>query len=180
MLSSNLKSILDARLHYLPEITASAIRSVDWPNHVISIAQHYGLHMSDIEDLQMVVLKSMTGLLNPHDFEQNIINATALSPATVEQIIIELNNKIFEPIHDYVVNGGHQESNTLAQHGIEIAPDEEIIPPITETPIRDTVSAHEIIIPTSPEPVIAKPLVTGDFHEFFVTTSTKTDHSMLK
>jgi hypothetical protein len=81
MLSSNLQTILDNRLRYLPDISSKAITSIDWSTKVIEIGHKYGLHIEDIEDMQMVVLKSMTGLASPEDFETNLITATAASPS---------------------------------------------------------------------------------------------------
>ena len=75
MLSSKLQAVLNNRLRYLPEITSKAISSIDWSTQVIEIGHKYGLHMDEIEELQGVVLKSMTGLANPADFETNLIRS---------------------------------------------------------------------------------------------------------
>jgi hypothetical protein len=105
-LSSNLQSILENRLRYLPEITGQAINSIDWSGKLIEIGHKYGLHVDEMEEFQGVVLKSMIGLIDPQQFEVELINALALSPVTTEQIIAEINAQIFEPIHDYVMNNG--------------------------------------------------------------------------
>lgn len=179
MLSSNLQSILTNRLRYLPEITGKAINSIDWSSQVVSIGHKYGLHMDDIEELQMVVLKSMTGLAAPADFETNLISATAASPSTVEKLISDLNQHIFEPIHDFVMTGG-KTPDPLAVHGIELEPAAEEIPRAPE--LVPQPRDPELEIPASPEPVIQKlkPQVPGSFNDFFVNNSTKTNHSMIK
>lgn len=105
-LSSNLQSVLDNRLRYLPEITGKAINSIDWASRIITIGHKYGLHVDEMEEFQGVVLKSMIGLIVPENFEAELINTLALSPATTEQVIRELNTQVFEPIHDFVMNGG--------------------------------------------------------------------------
>ena len=172
MLSSNLQTLLDNRLRYLPDITAQAIASVDWPIKVIEIGRKFGLHMEDIEDLQAVVLKSMTGLASPDDFETNIIAATAASPATVNNIIQELNRQIFEPIHDFVMSGG-KAPDPLAQHGIALSSEDDVpvstpmssvapkpaVRPTTEEP-------SELIIPSSPGKIADKPVIDS-FSAFF-------------
>jgi hypothetical protein len=106
MISSNLQSILDNRLRYLPDITAKAIASVDWATKLSEIARGYGLHMDEVEDLQSVVMRSMVGMIPPQNFEQELISALALSPANAEKIIGEINANVFQPIHDFVMAGG--------------------------------------------------------------------------
>jgi hypothetical protein len=71
-LSSNLQSILDNRLRYLPEITGKAINSIDWATKIITIGHTYGLHVDEMEEFQAVVLKSMIGLIAPENFEQEL------------------------------------------------------------------------------------------------------------
>lgn len=175
MLSSNLQSILTNRLRYLPEITSKAITSIDWSTQVVEIGHKYGLHIDDIEELQMVVLKSMTGLADPKDFEMNLISATAASPTTIERLITDLNHHIFEPIHDYVMNQG-KAPDPLAAQGIQLEPEHEELP-LVPTPPQPK---QELEIPASPEPKPLKPQVPGSFNTFFVTPATKTDHSMIK
>lgn len=178
MLSSTLQSILDNRLRYLPDITGKAIASVDWPTKVIEIGHKYGLHVEDVEEMQMVVLKSMTGLASPADFEANLISATAASPATVDKIIEDMNMQIFEPVHEFVMSGG-KAPDPLAAHGIEIQPPADEVPEYP-APAPEPMSAHELTIPASPESVIQKPQVAGSFDSFFINTPTKTNHSVVK
>ncbi|MDB4984529.1 MAG: hypothetical protein JWM20_708 [Patescibacteria group bacterium] len=119
MLSSSLQSILDNRLRYLPEITAQAISSVDWASKLADIAREYGLHMDEVEDLQSVVMRSMVGMIQPAEFEQALISALALSPANAEKMIAEINGRVFQPIHDYVMNGG-KSNDVMADTGIHV------------------------------------------------------------
>lgn len=117
-LSPQLQQILENRLRYLPEITGAAINSIDWATRIINIGHKYGLHVDEMEEFQGVVLKSMIGLIAPENFESELINTLALSPATTEKIIGELNTQVFEPIHDYVMNDGKVDQ--LKSTGIEI------------------------------------------------------------
>lgn len=185
MLSTKLQTILNNRIRYLPEITGRAISSVDWPTKIIEVGHKHGLHMDEIEELQEVVLKSMTGLASPADFETNLISATAASPATIEKIIEELNMHIFEPIHQFVMNDG-KAPDPLASQGIHI---ESEIPEAQTMPVPEpyspatNYSTGELTIPevrTAPKPQTIKPQVSGNHDSFFITTPTKTDHSMIK
>lgn len=185
-LSPALQSMLDNRLRYLPEITGKAIASIDWSSKIIEIGHKYGIHVDDIEDLQAVVLKSMIGLLPPDEFEKNLILATAVSPSVSEQIIIAMNQAIFEPIHQFVMANG-KPKDPLAAAGIELQKEETK----SEQPHPASFGSHplyyrgegsELEIPASPEPKIItrKPMVQGKFDDFFVNVSTQTDHSMVK
>ncbi len=133
MLSSNLQSILDNRLRYLPDITAKAIASVDWATKLSSIAHTYGLHMDEVEDLQSVVMRSMVGMIAPADFEQSLISALALSPANAEKMISEINAQVFQPIHDVVMAGGKSPDGMVGM-GIHVEESEQThpLPPLTE------------------------------------------------
>jgi hypothetical protein len=170
MLSSSLQTLLQNRLRYLPEITGKALSSLDWPTEVIHIGHDQGLHMDEIEELQAVVLKSMTGLLPPDQFETNIISATAASPAAVEKIIQRLNEKVFEPIHAFVMNNGAVPPQPVP--GMEFKPATEeldFFAPQPETPS----SSSELILPETHSETIEKPLVPGDFESFFNQTIPK-------
>lgn len=143
-LSSNLQGVLDNRLRYLPEITGKAINSIDWATRIITIGHKYGLHVDEMEDFQGVVLKSMIGLIPPENFETELLTTLALSPATTEHIIVELNTQIFEPIHNFVMNNGKVDG--LKTSGIEIENNREVeyTPEVTANPLE---------IPASPEAV---------------------------
>lgn len=176
MLSSNLQSILTNRLRYLPEITGKAINSIDWPTRLIEIGRTYGLHVDEMEDFQAVVMKAMVGMIQPGKFMDELISTLALSPANAEKVLMEVNDKVFEPIHEYVMNGGATAPDPLKQTGIVMdehvptpASDDAI--PVPPAPVQQPAS-QEFEIPPSPEavptPVPAKPQVTGSFDDFFV------------
>lgn len=165
MLSSSLQTLLQNRLRYLPEITGKALSSFDWSSEVVHIGHDQGLHMDEIEDLQAVVLKSMTGLLPPSDFESNIIAATAASPSDVEKIIQRLNEKVFEPIHSFVMNNGViPPSQPVA--GIEFTQTSEELDFFAPQP-KDVSPSSELVLPEVHREKTEKPLVPGDFESFF-------------
>lgn len=125
-LSPNLQSILDNRLRYLPEIVGKAINHIDWASSLITIGKSYGIHVDEMEEFQLVVLKSLTGMISPDQFENEIISATAVSPATAEKMIHDINEKILEPIHDFILNDGAlpavSEKTILEQASIDVQP----------------------------------------------------------
>lgn len=156
-LSSNLQTLLDNRLRYLPPLVGEAINSIDWSSKIIEIGHSFGMHVDEMEDFQAVVLKSMIGLIAPADFEHELIGALALSPANSEKIIQQINAQIFEPIHDYVVRGGKQ-ADPLQQAGIHIEPELTVMPQVSQSMVQNT-----------------KPVADIDFNgEFSAPTSTTT------
>jgi hypothetical protein len=173
MLSSNLQSILENRLRYLPDITRKAINSIDWPSELVSIGKKYGMHVDEMEDFQSVVMRGMTGLLSPEKFEDELISSLALSPANAEKILLEVNDRVLEPIHDYVINKGAahdplKATGLVVEQGTE---DETSTVPV-QTPAAATSTSTTVFeVPASPEPTpkpTAKPAVNGDFESFFV------------
>ncbi len=160
-LSSNLQTILDNRLRYLPEITGQAINSIDWAARIITIGHTYGLHVDEMEEFQEVVLKSMIGLIDPEHFESELINTLALSPATTEKIISELNIQVFAPIHDFVMNGGAT-TDPIKNLGISIEPSTDSM----DTRMIPTLRGEhpEFEIPASPEPT---PTPAEKFEDYF-------------
>lgn len=166
-LSSNLQSVLENRLRYLPEITGRAIHSIDWATRIVNIGHKYGLHVDEMEDFQNVVLKSMIGLVAPQNFESELINALALSPATTEKVISELNVQIFEPIHDFVMNNGKVDGMKSA--GLEIEPNINLTPsaaqPTLSTSVERVPEEGLLEIPASPEPKPSRPV--EKFEDYF-------------
>ncbi len=187
MLSSNLQSILDNRIRYLPEITGKAINSIDWSTKLIEIGKKFGLHVDELEDFQGVVLKSMIGMIPPEKFEDELISALALSPSNAVKVIEEINNEILEPIHDYVMNKG-KTNDPLKTAGIivetpteepvvSISPQENTLsipkPPSYTNESADSLPVFEV--PASPEPTIQKPVIRGNFGAVFNNTGNQSN-----
>lgn len=190
MLSSNLQTLLENRLRYLPEITGRAINSIDWPTTLIEVGHKHGLHIDEMDEFQAVVLKAMTGLIAPDHFESELISATAVSPTTAENMINEINEKIFEPIHNFVMSGGKpkipEPNDPLKAAGIVIdsGPEPEVQEflsvPKPPLPVAETT---EMELPTSPEPIPqppTKPFVQGKFEDYFINVPKQTNQTMGK
>lgn len=118
-LSPNLQSILDNRLRYLPAVVGKAINSIDWATELITIGKKYGIHIDEMEEFQGVVLKSMIGMIAPDQFESSLISATAVSPTTAGHMIDDINKKILEPVHNYIMNPD-KPVNQVEKMGIDI------------------------------------------------------------
>jgi hypothetical protein len=105
-MNDKLRQQFDEQLTYLPEINQAAMRSFDWATELISIGHGYGLHVDQLEDLQIETMLVMVGLTAPEKYEDELITRLALSPTEANRIIDEVNKRIFTPIHDYIVRGG--------------------------------------------------------------------------
>lgn len=180
-LSPRLQSLFENRMRYLPEITARALTSIDWSSKLITIGKKYGVHVDEMEDFQEVVLNSMIGLSAPDQFEQQLLLALAVSPTTLTSIIHDINDQIFEPIHDFVVNQG-KSPDPLQQAGLIVEKTEPIVTPVVEIPIQSqpqppaapTLEAPTLIIPETKTEAPSdhtekKPIISGDFSNFFIT-----------
>lgn len=113
-MNEKLKQQFEEQLTYLPDINQQALKSFDWATELISIGHGYGLHVDQLEDLQIETMLVMVGLTPPDQYETELITRLALSPIEATRIIEEVNKKIFSPIHDYIVRGGPEKPATPA------------------------------------------------------------------
>lgn len=105
-MNDKLRQQFEEQLTYLPDINQQAMRSFDWATELISIGHGYGLHVDQLEDLQIETMLVMVGLTPPEKYQEELITRLALSPIEADRIIEEVNKRIFSPIHDYIVRGG--------------------------------------------------------------------------
>lgn len=181
-ISPNLQSLLDNRLRYLPPLVGDAINSIDWASALIDIGRKFGMHMDEMEDLQAIVLKSMIGLIAPERFEQELITGLALSPANAEKMIASINAKIFEPIHEFVMNGGKTATDPMKTVGIEIEGLGSVANEVPDSP-RETEFVP--VPPRAPMPDVPQPPIINDdtlvaekFEDYFMSAPVTTDQSL--
>lgn len=105
-MNDKLRQQFEEQLTYLPDINQQAMRSFDWATELISIGHGYGLHVDQLEDLQIETMLVMVGLTPPEKYQEELITRLALSPIEADRIIEEVNKRILSPIHDYIVRGG--------------------------------------------------------------------------
>lgn len=105
-MNDKLRQQFEEQLTYLPDINQQAMRSFDWATELISIGHGYGLHIDQLEDLQIETMLVMVGLTPPEKYQDELITRLALSPIEADRIIEEVNKRIFSPIHNYIVRGG--------------------------------------------------------------------------
>ncbi len=134
-MNEKLRQSFEEQLVYLPEINQQALKSFDWATELLSIGKNYGLHIDQLEDLQIETMLVMVGLVQVKDYPDELITRLAISPSEANRIIEQVNERIFTPIHDYIVNGGPKIITTptgvMESAGFEITNDD--APLVTKT-----------------------------------------------
>ncbi len=168
------RSTLAEQMTYLPEITQKALKSFDWATQLLSIGKEYGLHIDQLEDLQLETMLVLVGIIPAESYETELETKLAISPAEAVKIIQAVNTQIFIPIHDYIVNDGDKkstmtpetsETNVMESAGFHMTDDETPITIKTE-PVRvGGVGGTTQSIPESkPEPILQANGAPLQFH----------------
>jgi hypothetical protein len=58
-MNDKLRQSFEEQLVYLPEINQQALKSFDWATELLAIGKNYGLHIDELEDLQ---IETMLGI----------------------------------------------------------------------------------------------------------------------
>lgn len=139
-MNEKLRQQFEEELVYLPEINQQALKSFDWATELLAIGKNYGLHIDELEDLQIETMLVMVGLVPPENYQNELITRLAISPTEANKIIEQVNERIFTPIHDYIVNGGPKKTTTPAgvmeSAGFEITNDDTPLTPVADKLVR--------------------------------------------
>lgn len=122
-------------LALLPQISQQAINSFDWVNILLDIGKSYALQLDELEDLQLETMMLIVGITPADEYEHQLSSALPLPKTDFEKLLGDINTRILEPIHDYIVNGG---------------PVEKTIPSETADIVLMTGENSDQEIPTSP------------------------------
>lgn len=96
-------------IQYLPEVNQHALRSFDWATVILNVGKKNGLYIDQLEDLQIETMLVLTGQVSAEDYPNELMNRLALSPAQAEKIIFDINQQVFTPIHDYILDQENKE-----------------------------------------------------------------------
>ncbi len=135
-MNDTLRKTFEEQLTYLPAVNQQALRSFDWATELVGIGKQFGLHIDQLEDLQIETMLVLVGVVSAEDYENELITRLAVSPSEAEKIIEQVNEKIFVPIHDYIVRGG----------------------PDTPAPTSAEIMQSAGFSFTAPEPVVTEPV----------------------
>lgn len=171
-MNDKLRKSFEEQLVYLPEINQQALKSFDWATELLSIGKNYGLHIDQLEDLQVETMLVMVGLVQVKDYPNELIMRLAISPSEANRIIEQVNDRIFTPIHDYIVNGGPKVVTTptgvMESAGFEITNDD--APLVTQT--ENFVRVGGIASPAQPTVEAVKPVSQPVITQAPITTGT--------
>ncbi len=157
-MNEKLRQTYEEQLRYLPDINQQALKSFDWATELLAIGKGYGLHIDQLEDLQIETMLVLVGIVSPDRYENELIERLAVSPAEAAKIVEEVGNRVFTPIHDYILAGGVKKpvtpTNALESAGFQMTTDE--TPINLETPIvrqGGGLTMNQSIPDTRPTPV---------------------------
>lgn len=177
-MNEKLRQQFEDQLIYLPAINQEALRSFDWATELIAIGKNYGLHIDELDDLQIETMLVLVGLITAEQYPNELINRLAISPTEADKIISDINERVFIPIHDYIVSGGKKAEQTpktiMESAGFQITTEESPVPAITTPLVRtggDTMTGQSLpdSKPAVPTPVI--PPSPLQFHPSEPTTA---------
>ena len=135
-MNEKLQQTFEEQLTYLPSINQQALQSFDWATELVGIGKQYGLHVDQLDDLQIETMLVLVGVVSADDYPNELITRLAISPSEADKIIEQVNDLIFTPIHDYIVRGGPIMNPTtdtaiMADAGLQMTNQD--ITPITPT-----------------------------------------------
>lgn len=169
IMNETLRQSFEEQLVYLPEINQQALKSFDWATELLAIGKNSGLHIDELEDLQVETMLVLVGLSQPSEYQNELITRLAISPTEANKIIEQVNQRVFKPIHDYIVNGGPKKPTTPAgvmeSAGFEITNDDTPLTPVADKLVRVGGIAPSMQIPPEVNPVTqSAPVSPLQFH----------------
>ncbi len=138
-MNKKIRQQFEEQLAYLPTINQEALKAFDWATELVGIGKNYGLHIDELEDLQIETMLLLVGLTSPDNYEKELIERLAIPPSEAEKIIEQINERIFTPIHEYIVNGGNKPTTPatiMESAGLQITDD---------TPVPTTASPASLV-----------------------------------
>lgn len=141
-MNDKLRQQFEDQLTYLPAINQQALRSFDWATELVAIGKNYGLHIDELDDLQIETMLVLVGLVDPGQYQNELINRLAISPTEAGKIIEDINDRVFTPIHDYIVSGGQKAEATpttiMESAGFQMTTEDTPVPSTNTTPLVRT------------------------------------------
>jgi hypothetical protein len=160
------------QLKLLPEISQQAISSFDWVNILLDIGKSYALQLDELEDLQVETMMLIVGITPADEYEQELGSVLPLSKTDLNKLLTDINTKILEPIHDYIINGGPVTSSPMQQSGVNILTgqdaidtNEDMLKPLRIDPRLSSDEAVSIVTENQKREDIIEHKLDDIFHE---------------
>jgi hypothetical protein len=87
----------------LPKETLQAINNVKWENIILSMKESKNLNFTQVEDLLLETELVLCGLVKTEDYPKEITNRLRIPKAKTDEIINELNEKVFKKIRQELI-----------------------------------------------------------------------------
>lgn len=179
-MNEKLRQQFEDQLTYLPAINQQALRSFDWATELVAIGKNYGLHIDELDDLQIETMLVLVGLVDSDQYQNELINRLAISPTEAGKIIEDINKRVFTPIHDYIVSGGQKAESTpttiMESAGFQMTTEDAPVPSANTVPLvrtgGDTPLAQSL--PES-KPVVPMPVIPPSPLQFHPTEEKSTE-----
>ncbi len=99
----------------LPKDIKEAISSTDFIYTVQDISKKYNLHIDKMGELSDEISLVMLGFTHPADFTKNIKNRLSVDENTAHEITKEVNEKIFKPIKESLMEIHKKKDSSIAE-----------------------------------------------------------------
>lgn len=178
-MNNKLQQHYENRKKLLPDIQQQALDSFNWLSVLLDIGKKYTLQIDELEDLQIEVMLVLVGLSNPLDLEGELGNKLPLSPVEIDKLLGDINTKILEPIHDYIVNGGPVVSSPMETAGITVVTEQQEGSTITTDslkPLRIEPFAVDTTNISSLDPAKREDIIEHKLDDIFHETLEHVDH----
>lgn len=120
MISEKSKNLIKEEMLNLPKEVQDAINSLDWESIAEQIGKKYLLDENEINTFQLETASFILGLVDEDLYPRNIEDEVGTSRAEAEKIAREVEEKIFKPIYDTMIenikNSQKSKSSTAEQN----------------------------------------------------------------
>lgn len=116
--AEDIQKKIEARIDELPEAVRNAILSSEFIQHIQEVAQSFGLHVDQTQELADNTMLLMLGFFNEKEYRAELFESLEKDDAKAQKIAEDINIKVIMPIRDLLK--GSVKPNTDA--AMETAP----------------------------------------------------------
>lgn len=102
----------------LPPGALEAINSVDWKAAIAEMVGNKGYSIEQLGDLGLETELLLAGLLSPEDYPKELQNRMGISKAQADELVKEMNEKVFKKIKDRLIENTEQKTPALTREGL--------------------------------------------------------------
>lgn len=164
-MDANVKNTFKSQFERLPKELRDAVTSTDLRTKLFALTQKYHLHIDKAGTLENEVVLVLMGMELPSLFVGNIQRELELSPENANALAKDVNEQIFHPIHEQLINFLSKQEADLEKESVaklavsvqeNVRPDDHVDPyreaPDGTTALRkpaDIISTKSVTMPSS-------------------------------